>query len=88
MPPCPEIWHGALSGYHAGVNASPTSNERTGLNFWQWIGLILLVVGLAVYIWNNTRSGEPAPGDQPAPPAQPADPTADPAAEQPVGVDE
>ena len=25
------------------------------LNFWQWIGLILLVVGLAMYVYKKTR---------------------------------
>jgi hypothetical protein len=25
------------------------------LNFWQWLGLILLVIGLAVYAYEKTR---------------------------------
>ena len=39
------------------------------LNFWQWLGLILLIVGLALLIYKRTRPAAPA---DPAPVVQPA----------------
>lgn len=38
------------------------------LNFWQWLGLILLVIGLALLIYKRTR---PAPMTDTAPVVQP-----------------
>jgi drug/metabolite transporter (DMT)-like permease len=41
------------------------------LNFWQWLGLILLVIGVAMYIYKKNRpaatntSGTSAPVVQP-----------------------
>src|SRR5262245_29046615 len=35
------------------------------LNFWQWLGVILLVVGVAVWIYERTRpAATPAPSTQ------------------------
>ena len=38
------------------------------LNFWQWLGLILLVIGLALYTYQRSRpatTGDTAPVVQP-----------------------
>jgi hypothetical protein len=44
------------------------------LNFWQWIGLVVLVIALIAIIWRETR---PASSPTPAKPAVPSDvPTA------------
>ena len=44
------------------------------MNAWQWLGLILVLAGLALIIWRETRPDEPgAPGPGgPAPVTQPA----------------
>ena len=31
------------------------------LNFWQWLGVMLLIVGVAVYIWDKNRVKPAAP---------------------------
>jgi len=36
------------------------------LNFWQWLGVILLLIGIAVYLWDRGRS-------KPSSPSSPAD---------------
>jgi hypothetical protein len=45
------------------------------LNFWQWLGVILLVLGLAMYVYKKTRpAGTTAPtgaGTGTAPVVQP-----------------
>ncbi|HZN69032.1 MAG TPA: hypothetical protein VFB66_27375 [Tepidisphaeraceae bacterium] len=42
------------------------------LNFWQWIGLILLIIGVALYIYKKTRPANPStPGANTAPVVQP-----------------
>jgi hypothetical protein len=42
------------------------------LNFWQWIGLILLIIGVAMYVYKKTRPANPAnPGANTAPVVQP-----------------
>ena len=28
------------------------------LNFWQWLGVVLLVIGIAVYIYTKTRPAD------------------------------
>jgi hypothetical protein len=40
------------------------------LNFWQWLGLILLVIGLALFIYKKTRPSD-ASGTGTAPVVQP-----------------
>ena len=30
------------------------------LNFWQWLGLILLVIGVALWLYKKTRPANPA----------------------------
>lgn len=36
------------------------------LNFWQWLGVVLLIIGVAVYMWDKRRdkSASPAPTTQ------------------------
>jgi len=34
------------------------------LNFWQWLGVILLIIGVAVYFWDRGRSKPAAPSPQ------------------------
>ena len=44
------------------------------LNFWQWLGLILLVIGVAMYVYKKSRPASTStPGDntQTAPVVQP-----------------
>ena len=44
------------------------------LNFWQWLGLILLVIGVAMYLYKKNRpagSTNPAGNTQSAPVVQP-----------------
>ena len=44
------------------------------LNFWQWLGLILLVIGVAMYVYKNTRpasTSNSSGGTQTAPVVQP-----------------
>jgi drug/metabolite transporter (DMT)-like permease len=31
------------------------------LNFWQWLGVILLIIGIAVYFWDRGRSKTTSP---------------------------
>lgn len=38
------------------------------LNFWQWLGVILLVGGAAFYVYENFIDGDKKPA-KPAPPA-------------------
>ena len=40
------------------------------LNFWQWLGLILLVIGLALWLYRKNQSTTTDPGT--APVVQPA----------------
>jgi hypothetical protein len=41
------------------------------LNFWQWLGVVLLIIGVAVFIWDKRRTQpEPLPGAA-APATQP-----------------
>jgi hypothetical protein len=36
------------------------------LNFWQWLGLILLIISVAVWVYQKTRpAGTDATGTQP-----------------------
>ena len=28
------------------------------LNFWQWLGLVLVVIGLVLYVYNKTRRAD------------------------------
>ena len=35
------------------------------LNFWQWIGLVLLLIGLVMLVYRRTRPTGPAPTTQP-----------------------
>jgi hypothetical protein len=53
------------------VNAATYDANRRpgGLNFWQWLGIVIIVVGVAFYLWRNfTREEEPPQQiDQPAP---------------------
>ena len=46
------------------------------LNFWQWIGALLLVIGGGLYIYNHYIKTDPKPTPNPAPvtPATPATP--------------
>ena len=30
------------------------------LNFWQWLGVLLLIVGVAVFIWDKNYRNKPA----------------------------
>jgi hypothetical protein len=44
------------------------------LNFWQWLGLLLLVIGVAMYLYKKSRpasSTNPSGGTQTAPVVQP-----------------
>ena len=44
------------------------------LNFWQWIGLVVVVVGVAALIYRETRPKAPTPsnpGNSSAPVVQP-----------------
>ena len=42
------------------------------LNFWQWVGLILLVIGVAIYIYQKKRpAATTTPGTSSAPVVQP-----------------
>jgi hypothetical protein len=44
------------------------------LNFWQWLGLILLVIGVAMYLYRKSRpapTNNPPGGAQTAPVVQP-----------------
>lgn len=41
------------------------------LNFWQWIGLVLLVVGVALLVWRET-AGKKATVESATPPTGPA----------------
>lgn len=55
------------------MNASTNDANRParggGLNFWQWLGIIIIVVGIAIYLWRNFSQEEETPQqiDQPAP---------------------
>jgi hypothetical protein len=51
------------------------------LNFWQWIGVVLLVVGGGLYIYNHYIKTEPKPTPNPSQvaPATSATPIAAPA---------
>ena len=54
------------------MNAAADSNADSsrGLNFWQWLGLIVIVIGLIFYFWPGSGEEEPAPTpDSAAPPA-------------------
>lgn len=55
------------------MNDTTTRGDRSGFNFWQWLGLILVVGGLALYLWNNFGSAE----HDPEPTTAPADEVAD-----------
>lgn len=40
------------------------------LNFWQWIGVLLLIAGLALWLYErNQEPANPAPPSVPPPPA-------------------
>ena len=58
----------APAGYDAGVTAAnprPTSpGQRGGLNFWQWLGIAIIVIGALAYLWRNLGSEEPTPPRQ------------------------
>ena len=44
------------------------------LNFWQWLGLILLIIGMAMWVYKKTRPanpGGPEAGNSSAPVVQP-----------------
>ena len=41
------------------------------LNFWQWIGLLLLIVGVAMYVYKKTRPADGGAGSNTAPVVQP-----------------
>jgi drug/metabolite transporter (DMT)-like permease len=41
------------------------------LNFWQWIGLVVVVVGVALLIYRETRPETAAPDPGTAPVVQP-----------------
>jgi hypothetical protein len=55
------------------VNAATNDANRParggGLNFWQWLGIVIIVVGVAFYLWRNLTREEETPEqiDQPAP---------------------
>ena len=40
------------------------------LNFWQWLGVVLLIIGLALYVYKKTRPAGPT-GTPTAPVVQP-----------------
>jgi hypothetical protein len=48
------------------------------LNFWQWLGVLLLIIGGGLYIYRNYIQSKPDPKPAPPPPAavQPATPPA------------
>ena len=40
------------------------------LNFWQWIGLVVVAIALVAIIWRETRpASSPSPGARPAVPS-------------------
>jgi len=48
------------------VNASSNdrpSGRRGGLNFWQWLGIAIIVIAGLIYLYRNLRS-EPEPTPQ------------------------
>lgn len=63
------IWQPGASGYDGGVNDTTTRDDKSGFNFWQWIGLILLVIALVWFLWDNFAS----PDHDPQPTTLPAD---------------
>jgi hypothetical protein len=42
------------------------------LNFWQWLGVVLLVIGGGLYIYNNYIKSTPKPTPPPPAPVTPA----------------
>ena len=38
--------------------------QRGGLNFWQWLGIAIIVIGGLFYLWRNMQSGEPTQPQQ------------------------
>ena len=47
------------------MNDTTTSGTRGGLNFWQWLGLLILVIFGVLYLWGQFGSTEP--DSQPVP---------------------
>ena len=45
------------------------------LNFWQWLGLILLVIGVAMYLYKKSRPANPGAGPGGTPTAPVVQPT-------------
>ena len=43
--------------------------RRGGLNFWQWLGILIIAGGIIFYLWRNLTAEEEAPRqiDEPAP---------------------
>ena len=54
---------------NAATNDANRPARGSGLNFWQWLGIIIIVGGIVYYLWNNLTREEEAPReiDQPAP---------------------
>ena len=51
------------------------------LNFWQWLGVVLLIVGIVWYILREKDQDKAKPANKPAPtPAVPTQPATAPAA--------
>ena len=45
----------------AATPGSRSPSRRGGLNFWQWLGIIIIVVGALAYLWRNMQSEETPP---------------------------
>jgi hypothetical protein len=59
-----------MAQVNAAMNQTGRPAERGGLNFWQWLGIAIIVLGGLFYLWRNLRSepeGTPPREDQPAP---------------------
>ena len=39
-----------------------SQGETMKLNFWQWLGVALLIIGVIVWVWNRGDE-QPAPSD-------------------------